>query len=447
MNEHKNIDRLFQEKFRDFEVDPSDTVWKNIEKQIGQKPKKDRRVLWLWFSGIAAGLALFIYLNNPFVNSTPEQKSTSETRVKTLDNNTNTPAETELVVSTKEPKETPKTSITKTKSIATPTTPLATTNKPLSNKSLSNKPLSNKLQHIKEQIPQEVTAIKSHKTISKPVDKTIPNAHKPIKEENNDIAVLTSQEPKNTRADSNQPLAKTKPERNKKWSVSTVAAPVYLSSFDKNSSSIDPQFNNNTKQGSFSSAYGVQLAYQVSNKFILQSGVHIVDYGYKTYGVYVSPGGTVNHYSNINYNADANLIAVYAAPPQATPLGETNLRGTKGNLMQVFGYVEVPLEVKYRVNNGAFGINVVGGFSTLLLNKNQIFIETDGLSSELGEASNLNTLNFSGNLGLEFDYKLYQNLHFNLVPMFKVQTNTFEQNTGGFSPYAIGVYSGLNFRF
>jgi hypothetical protein len=53
MSERKNIDRLFQEKFKEFEVAPSDDAWGNIEAKL---EKKKRRVIPLWWklSGVAA---------------------------------------------------------------------------------------------------------------------------------------------------------------------------------------------------------------------------------------------------------------------------------------------------------------------------------------------------------------------------------------------------------
>ena len=54
MSERKNIDRLFQEKFKDFEEIPSEEVWGNIEAQLDEKKK--RRVIPFWWklSGVAA---------------------------------------------------------------------------------------------------------------------------------------------------------------------------------------------------------------------------------------------------------------------------------------------------------------------------------------------------------------------------------------------------------
>ena len=56
-------------------------------------------------------------------------------------------------------------------------------------------------------------------------------------------------------------------------------------------------------------------------------------------------------------------------------------------------------------------------------------------------------MNFSGNLGVDFDYNISKKLYINVSPMFKYQLNTFSENSGGFQPYYLGVYTGLNFRF
>jgi len=86
MNEKKNIDRLFQEKFKDFEVAPPEFVWQNIETELQEKKKK-RRILPLWFrlSGVAAILVIGMFIGWTFlndgdnVNSNPVVLDTQET--------------------------------------------------------------------------------------------------------------------------------------------------------------------------------------------------------------------------------------------------------------------------------------------------------------------------------------------------------------------------------
>lgn len=69
MKEKKNIERLFQEKFKDFEAIPPQDAWDNIEARLENKKKK-RRVIPFWFkpAGIAAGIAIFIGVFSLFNN-------------------------------------------------------------------------------------------------------------------------------------------------------------------------------------------------------------------------------------------------------------------------------------------------------------------------------------------------------------------------------------------
>ncbi|HNP31852.1 MAG TPA: hypothetical protein PKN96_01015 [Flavobacterium sp.] len=68
MSERKNIDRLFQEKFKDFEVAPPQEAWANIEAKLDGKKK--RRVIPFWWklSGVAAvfliGFLIFKSISN-----------------------------------------------------------------------------------------------------------------------------------------------------------------------------------------------------------------------------------------------------------------------------------------------------------------------------------------------------------------------------------------------
>src|SRR6478672_7913701 len=69
MSDKNKIDRLFQEKFRDFEVTPDEKVWENIEAALNKKKK--RRVIPLWWklTGVAALLLIGLLIFNRFSNS------------------------------------------------------------------------------------------------------------------------------------------------------------------------------------------------------------------------------------------------------------------------------------------------------------------------------------------------------------------------------------------
>jgi len=114
---------------------------------------------------------------------------------------------------------------------------------------------------------------------------------------------------------------------------------------------------------------------------------------------------------------------------------------------QELAFLEIPLEIQYKIINTKLGISAIGGFSALFLNSNEIYSTLNGNSTLIGKATNINNLSYSANLGFGFNYKLSNKLNLNLEPMFKYQLNTFRNTSGNFKPYFIGVYSGLSFRF
>jgi len=469
MRDNKNIDRLFQEKFRDFEQTPPPKVWDNISTAMYGKPKKDRRALALWFSGVAAGLAILFSINNPFITTNTKNQNSTDTNDVTIDINTNPEIEISNTT-TKEITPTPNFNPTQSKKsteISKTTTPQKinkivknnnynTSNTYIAVKENSNDVIakdnsSNELKQAQKLIAEtgKILPNETNKPINSDVVKNPFESEKSLLADNTNVNEQTTNqsiEPLgNSIAQSDKVASNSK---SNKWIISTLAAPILLSAFDNNSS-IDSQFNNNDKQGQVSASFGVQLAYQLTDRFVLQSGLHIIDYGYKTLDVFVSPDRYASVYSNISYDEGVNLIDINPIPSSDDDPGsqETGLEDAIGNLTQVFGYYEIPIEAKYSLKRGDFGINVLGGFSTLILNKNEIYVQTDDFSNKIGEASNLNNVNLTGNLGVELDYELYENIRFNVTPMIKVHANTFKKDTGGFNPYAIGIYSGLNFRF
>lgn len=111
-------------------------------------------------------------------------------------------------------------------------------------------------------------------------------------------------------------------------------------------------------------------------------------------------------------------------------------------MSQHLGYLEVPLELDYALIDRKFGLNLVGGFSSLFLLDNSVTLNSGDLTTEVGEANNINNVNFSTNVGFGVNYKFTPTIQLNVEPVFKYQLNTFSEVSGDFRPFTIGVYSG-----
>ena len=87
MRDFKNIDRLFQENLKDYEVFPPTKTWNAIDKRLASNPKKNRLPFWVKISSVAALLVLFfsvgtIYFipqNNFTKNFLPKKSNNLET--------------------------------------------------------------------------------------------------------------------------------------------------------------------------------------------------------------------------------------------------------------------------------------------------------------------------------------------------------------------------------
>ncbi len=405
MRDLKNIDRLFQENLKDFEVSPPNKAWNGIEKQLASASKNRHVPIWAKISSIAALFILLFSVGTiyylPSSNFTKNIVPTTNKLPELLD-------EKDSVNNT---------TIT-TKSNPTNKTEINTASELDSGESLAT--LNKVIKENSENSSEEPTATKEELSNYYLAD----GANLPLQNTTTD---------KISRKDITDG----------KFTVATIYAPIYINSFG-DGSGVDSQFKENSTSGNSSYSYGVKIAYKLNTKFSVQSGVNLISLGYTTNDIYVTPGVSVIGFSNLS-----------SSPVLGKSENITNLKGentnsideNSGSLNQIFGYVEIPVEVKYNVVNGKFGVNLVGGFSTLLLNKDEVFVETNNFSQSLGSSNNLRSINFSGNIGLDVDYSIHKNLYINVSPMFKVQTNTFSKNSGSIQPYYLGVYTGLNYKF
>ena len=234
--------------------------------------------------------------------------------------------------------------------------------------------------------------------------------------------------------------------------------PVYFNATG-NGSPIHSNFAANSKSGNVNLSYGLTVAYEFGKKLKVRSGVHKVNFGYDTNDVVFSSSLTASAsdmIDNIDYSQTARTVVVQSknnAPEAALndsaflELAANENPALDGKMVQQLGYIEVPLELDYALIDKKFGVNLIGGVSSLFLVDNSVLLESEDLVTEVGEANNANTVNFSTNVGVGLNYEFSPKVQLNLEPVLKYQLNTFSETAGSFRPFSVGVYSGVRFKF
>ncbi|MCM8569595.1 porin family protein [Gramella jeungdoensis] len=479
MKEKKNIDRIFQEKFKDFESEPREKVWENIASILDKKEKKRPFIipLWMKLGGVAAVIAIIIasllftqnqetIQNEPgivFENPENQERKNTETRDqngasedKNLENQVaseEADAKTdngEIITSTSQISSHSSTT-SNNQSRKTDSSDTDFNNKSNQETAIASDEVKNNVrvqqQNEEEKVAGKPEAIKDETSgaiaqIETDSTKTI----KAIKEEEENALAQLEEEKKNEKKE--EAIAET---ANKKLRLSTFAAPVFYKNMGSGNE-LSSQFSNNASSSEVTLSYGIKLAYELSDKIRIRTGISKVNMSYNIQDISYSPSGIAANLDNIRPNEDHLQIRSNARPNGGMAFETSNQNSlassifTPGEINQQFGFIEVPLEIEYVLVDKKFGLNVIGGGSSLFLDRNRVDLVSGNSTTNLGEASNINNTSFSTNIGLGMDYKLSDKFSISLEPIFKYQLNTFS-NVNNVQPMNFGIYSGLNLKF
>jgi len=485
MKERKNIDRLYQEKFRDFAPEPSPELWNNIAGKLKEKDRKKPFIipLWIKLGGVAAVLALVLggyffsqnnftetqvvfeveesakpQINLPEINKNEQFTNASEILKNNMD---------ETIYSTS--KDAKSSSSNNNSALASQNTNPETQNSSTEKENNANKitgesgEQNSALAGEDHQNSEEKNI--QHQDFINPNSKNEQQKPEAIAEKETNKTEIEEQFSTKDSLEVAQQLAQIEKDKNlekeedliaetakKKLRLSTFAAPVFYDNIGKGSP-IAPQFADNNTSSQVSMAYGMNLAYAISDKIKIRSGISKVSMSYDVEDIMFSATVNPNNISSINYESDNVQIdsAPIIIPGRELENSDgSNFSGTNmalpGEINQQFGFIEVPLEIEYNLVDRKIGINLIAGGSSLFLDENSIKVNTNNQNTRIGEANNINKVSFSTNVGVGLDYKLTDSFQLNLEPIFKYQLDTFN-DAPGVRPFYFGVYSGISFNF
>lgn len=253
-----------------------------------------------------------------------------------------------------------------------------------------------------------------------------------------------------------------------RWTIAALASPTYYANFNNGKDGLTHELMSE-EQPLISYAGGLALSYKISKRFSVQSGLYYSSFGNELSGISSYGGFQKSGYSKgdrnfevltangtvYTSNSDIFLIDNISDNRITTNYDKDSFDPTKADLqyldnslLQKFSYLELPVILRYKLIDRAIDFNIIGGLSSNLLITNSVYTTMNGGKYEVGKTEGLNQITFSSSLGMGMEYNFTKNLSLNLEPTFRYYINPYSEISGiKIHPYTFGIFSGLSYKF
>ena len=427
----KNIDKLFKDKFKESKATAPTEAWPVIQAKL--KMRIINRLIYTFSVLGFLGLISFILF------STQTEKTLSKPLLK------NTSLKNEVILKDNDVKE-----VKEVKEVDVNNDKLPMS-KPQENSKKLYATIATK-KESKNNTPLEKTTFFDKKfkdTVIekqvKKIDSLVNNLDNLVEDLKND---LKKEKKKLIKKKDSIDVAKFNKEKRRRWNVIPVFGILNSGRLSKNVTTLgttravtypDKYFDDNKSSGLISSTYGFNVVFRATNRISIQTGVFSKELRFLTEDLFLSEFIPDVNPTNIIYNPGVEVR--FSNTPE---IGGSE----SASLAQTIVYLEMPFELKYRMFGSLkFNTNIIGGFSFLYLNKNEIRAKTDIFSRSIGRASNVLTTSTTLNIGLDVEYHLSKRLVFNSAVIYKKHYNTYKDYNNEYSPYTFGMHVGIGYKF
>lgn len=253
----------------------------------------------------------------------------------------------------------------------------------------------------------------------------------------------------------------------KRWSISAMASPTYYSRRGNGNEEFLKMAATENAAPSYSG--GIGLSYKISRRFSIQTGLYYSGYGKEI--------GSVNSFSGFNKYADAKGSGNFEVITSNGPISasnadvflmadaqtgkvltaynndvfdpkKANLDYVNSSIIQNFSYIQMPVFLRYKLIDRNIDFNLLGGVSYDFLVGNSVFAKAGSDRYSIGNTQGLNSLIFSSSLGMGVEYNFSEKFSLNFEPTFRYFINPFNDAAGTrVHPYSFGVFSGISYKF
>ena len=257
-------------------------------------------------------------------------------------------------------------------------------------------------------------------------------------------------------------------EKTSRWSIAALATPTYYGTINSGSDDLSKQISA-TDQPILSYTGGVALSYKVNKRLSVQSGLFYSSVGQELDGINSFAG--FQKYDNTKGDHNFEILTsngtVFTSNPDVFLFADGNsdriittfnkdvfdpqkasLDYINNTMKQSFSYLELPVYLRYKVIDKTVDFNLIGGLSYNLLVNNSVYTVIDGNKYMIGTTEGLNMFSLSSSVGMGMEYNFSSKLSLNLEPTFRYYMNSFNNVNGShFHPYSFGIFSGISYKF
>jgi hypothetical protein len=466
IEENKNIDNYFRDKLKDFTADPPPEIWEGIRAAI---PSKEKKFLLPVYWKVAAGFAILTSIGLGIFRSV--NKESSKTIAVQEQTTPNSAIEKKSDANDYEPVTIPDGSIKPEKikpqsASGIPATIKLAVQAESNRQAVSIKPPEELIiqdNSIANRLPGEWFLLPKQIQPERAAEQRIQQKRPAMQASWEMIHAMNSYEEE-------------APGR-KDLEIGALASPIYA--FRDVSGENSGMYSNNSsmEKGILSYAGGMQFGYAAGERLTIYTGLAYSRMGVKVEGLYavnsLVPGldfddpqkiyaGEVFYSTNsigtieskvrngdfISSNRTESYYGQAMTNTSDQVFAPSSIIPENRNLSQYFHYLEIPLMLKYKLIDRDIDINFLSGLSSNFLVGNKIIVDSNGEKSVLGETGNIRSQNFSGNLGLGFDYNISPSILLSMEPQFRYYLNSINNPTLITSrPFSFGMFSGVRFIF
>ena len=432
---NNNLDHLFKKALQDKSYEPPPYIWGNIERQLNKN--KHKVALWWWRTAAAAavvaafiGIWLFYSVESPEI----EVAGITGTEILKTKDSTNLP-------------DTFSDSIQEEKTVQYVT-----------KETVTEVPVL-----IAQNKRTELEPIQMHRAGEAGfIEQTAPDYAISTRKLQRNFIPLTSKEAYQNQKEYqkllNTPTSLTTDEKRKiKVMVSGHFVPAYssgsYSSSLKNSRGVS--YSSNQMDGLMNVGGGLKLSVSANKRFSVQTGLFYSRMGQKTSGagsgVRAMMLPSLQHSDRMIATPLGNIKTrtqgVAYRSPEAILLSSLN-SGSSETIEQTFGTLEIPLHVRYLLNNNKVLFAVSGGVSGNFIVNNKVFLRNGRDKEYIGSTEDIRNFNISTDIGLGMEYPVTSNIRIMIEPGFKYFLQSLSRNDDiDFKPYLFTFSTGIGIRF